>query len=391
VRALSPSPSTPLRCVVSAVACSTLHRSSFAPSVTSNSRGFTITHNRPRQPPTTHRHATPPTAAHRLRLHLRHAHTHTHARTRTHTHTHTHATSTSTSTTPTGTDRHGCFRYLLAGVARRGDITEHRFVVVPEDKLAEAKGKFERITSEHVYSLQRSVPKDLPAALFQVTQPHTQQALSRHPCQPFASWNATTTTTCRTQPTTCRTQPTTCRTQPTTCRTQRPGIFWLIVVFFLHTRASCALARCQPSITIGETKHDTPSSPLALSLFTTCVHPVVRSLTQHELVVRTRTRTRRSTCRPPFRLQSATCGVPSNARRCSAARRSQKLPTQTMLTQGHLGHLRARGLRLACRRCGSREDSLSIVLIYSTCNFPNALAVARISPPTRASARSLTC
>jgi hypothetical protein len=70
----------------------------------------------------------------------------------------------------------------LAGVARRGDVTEHRFVVVPEDKLAEAKGKFERITSEHVYSLQRSVPKDLPAALFQVTQSHTQQALSQHPC-----------------------------------------------------------------------------------------------------------------------------------------------------------------------------------------------------------------
>eukprot|EP00035_Acanthoeca_spectabilis_P035938 m.36999 g.36999 ORF g.36999 m.36999 type:complete len:415 (+) comp7632_c0_seq1:64-1308(+) len=63
--------------------------------------------------------------------------------------------------------------FLVAGVQRRDGVEQHRFVVVPEDKMDATKKKFERITSEHIYSLQRAVPKDLTAALFQVDMPHS--------------------------------------------------------------------------------------------------------------------------------------------------------------------------------------------------------------------------
>mmetsp|Transcript_23442 Transcript_23442/g.61390 ORF Transcript_23442/g.61390 Transcript_23442/m.61390 type:complete len:431 (-) Transcript_23442:1384-2676(-) len=63
--------------------------------------------------------------------------------------------------------------FLVAGVSHRNGIKQHRFVVVPEDKLNATKKKFETITSEHVYSLQRAVPKDLTSALFQVDMPTT--------------------------------------------------------------------------------------------------------------------------------------------------------------------------------------------------------------------------
>jgi hypothetical protein len=76
----------------------------------------------------------------------------------------------------TTADVHGRGRFLVAGVLKMDGVDQHRFVVVPEEKLAATKKTFARITSEHIYSLQRAVPKDLTAALFQVIhllRPHS--------------------------------------------------------------------------------------------------------------------------------------------------------------------------------------------------------------------------
>eukprot|EP00038_Savillea_parva_P011218 m.195969 g.195969 ORF g.195969 m.195969 type:complete len:453 (+) comp19669_c0_seq1:58-1416(+) len=70
--------------------------------------------------------------------------------------------------------------YLVAGLRNNKGVEQHRFLVVPEDKLPATKAKFDRITSEHIYSLQRTVPKDLSSALFQVDMPACIPLLERN-------------------------------------------------------------------------------------------------------------------------------------------------------------------------------------------------------------------
>lgn len=48
---------------------------------------------------------------------------------------------------------------FFVGGVDSADPTLRRFVLVPEAELASAKAKFSQVTSCHVYSLQRALPK----------------------------------------------------------------------------------------------------------------------------------------------------------------------------------------------------------------------------------------